>query len=482
MSCEQSPTAEEHEQRSPSPAISLLSTPSRVIGAVANSHGNSAYSPSTVPVAKIDEVAALRLEIFKPCRDRIRAAQMMLTWTREGEQVWMWPCHPDGCAFADYELPTAFEKYHIEIPQCPCAIQETDCTIRHNYHIWVMQQGQYRGKVAAACVLRGQGCAAWICLTDLLANNPDLPSQVYQQRSSNNLSPGTFISFVSLISLMLSMLESYIGLPGFNSLGLLRYNRNHNNNANISSGIQPITPPPPYTSKGKGFGSGSVANKSPSKGKASTFKKSVRSHAAGMVDPFIVPGPRPSHVSSTGTSRTSPSTSTFTLPPLPLPSDTGSRATPKDANTAPSIPQSSEPPSSTMPPSNQLSLNTQQPSTPSDDTTPRSKQNVYESVTIMPGDRPFGETACLWDPPDAKHIFTYNRHVPALQGVSMSDAIHMLSSDVGTTSKTFWHAFDQCNCGHFFTKEALHYNHGPVCPMWPYRDIPPRFSEHPSFQ
>ncbi|KAF8573045.1 hypothetical protein K439DRAFT_1625339, partial [Ramaria rubella] len=336
----------EEERRSPSPAISCLSTPSRA----PNTHDDSdPYSPSH-PIAEIDEVAALRIEIFKPCRDCLQDAQMMLTWTLKGEQVWMWPSHPDGHLFADYELPTAFEKYYIEIPQCPCAFQEIDPAKRHNYHIWVVQQGQYH---------------------DLLANNPDLPSQVYKERPLNDLSSG---------------------LPSFNSLGILHYVRNNNTNTNVLSGILPITPPSPYTT-GKG-------SKSPSKGKASTCKKRIRSHAAGGDDPFaICPGPKSSRTGSTSTLASSMSASKniqshvvdggdlFATVLGPGSSLTGSTAgaltMPKDVNTAPSVPESSEPSLSMMPPSNQLALNKQLLSM-STKTTPQSKQNVFENVTILP--------------------------------------------------------------------------------------------------
>ncbi|KAF8583479.1 hypothetical protein K439DRAFT_1617479 [Ramaria rubella] len=148
------------EWRSHSPAISNFSTPtkaSNIHGTIISSH---VYSPS-VPVAEVDEISMLQLETFKPCCDHIRGAQMMLSWTREGEQLWMWPSHPDGQLFADYELPTVFKRYYIALPQCPCTLQETNPAKKHDYHIWVMRDGIFRGKVAAACAFKGEGCAAW---------------------------------------------------------------------------------------------------------------------------------------------------------------------------------------------------------------------------------------------------------------------------------------------------------------------------------
>lgn len=90
----------------------------------------------------------------------------------------------------------------------------------------------------------------------------------------------------------------------------------------------------------------------------------------------------------------------------------------------------------------------------------------------MQGDCLVGDTSCLWEPPSAEQVYTYNRHVPALRGPALQEAFELLSSDIGIAPEKFWKAFDSCNCGRYFTKEALHYNHGPLCPQWPYMDVP----------
>ncbi|KAF8590636.1 hypothetical protein K439DRAFT_1611780 [Ramaria rubella] len=249
----------EDERRSPSPAISNFSTPtkaSNIHGAIISSH---VYSPP-VPVAEVDEISMLRLETFKPCRDHIKGAQMMLSWTHEGEQLWMWPSHPDGRLFANYELPTAFEQYYIALPQCPCALQETDPAKKHDYHIWVMWDGIF-------CV----------CLSDLLMKYLEMPSQMYKERPLHDLGPG---------------------LPRFNNSGILHFKKNTNSTPSkiqtgpsTMSNALPITPPPPYSNKGRGHGL-ATARRSPSKGPTSMLKRSVHSHAASMDDPFtVVPGP-----------------------------------------------------------------------------------------------------------------------------------------------------------------------------------------------
>ncbi|KAF8580319.1 hypothetical protein K439DRAFT_1619862 [Ramaria rubella] len=144
------------EERSPSPAATIFSTPSKTSNATQGSVVSpSRFSPS-VPIAEIDEVASLRLEIFRPCRDRIRAAEMMLTWGRNREQIWLWPSHQDGRLFADYELPTAFERYY-----------------KHDYHIWVVREDAFQ-----------------VCLTDPLTDHPDMPSQICQERPANDRTPG----------------------------------------------------------------------------------------------------------------------------------------------------------------------------------------------------------------------------------------------------------------------------------------------------
>ena len=77
------------------------------------------------------------------------------------------PCYADGKLYADYELPQAFNTLDIPFPQCPCATQETSSTKKHYYEIWVVQTGQFTGKVAAACAKRWNGCNTWrecVCL------------------------------------------------------------------------------------------------------------------------------------------------------------------------------------------------------------------------------------------------------------------------------------------------------------------------------
>ncbi|KAF8531400.1 hypothetical protein JB92DRAFT_2825152 [Gautieria morchelliformis] len=333
------------------------------------------------------------------------------------------PTHADGRLYTDYELPEAFEKSYIELPQCPCATQETNPATTHYYHIWVVQSGPY------------QACHRSTTLGD------------------------------QMISLVLVFQNG------------------------------DVTPPPPYRSaRNNRQGFGGITKVTGSSASKSGIKKHATLHPESNDDPFVVtPEPcSPSSIASSqltlsqlpipsvGTSR-SPSRVTrmsseslFTLPHLPLPSTT---------STAPTT-IGPAPPESEMLPSNQLELQTpsdSQTSTCYDNsfdiqTTPRSQQNLqlYEAVTVMPGDRRVGDTACLWEPPEANQVYVYNRHVPALCDNSLTRAFDCLSSGIGLSSETFWQALDQCNCGLYFTKETLHYLHGPQCPLWPYVDIPDR--------
>ena len=55
--------------------------------------------------------------------------------------------------------------------------------------------------------------------------------------------------------------------------------------------------------------------------------------------------------------------------------------------------------------------------------------------------------------------------------MALGDVQEQLAT-IGVSPETFWRAYDQCNCGRFFTKETLHYFHGPQCTQWPYVDTP----------
>lgn len=71
------------------------------------------------------------------------------------------PRHPNGHLYAAEELPSAFKQLVIDFPQCPCATQETDPDITHDYQIWVVQSGDFYGKVAAACLQKWNGCGSF---------------------------------------------------------------------------------------------------------------------------------------------------------------------------------------------------------------------------------------------------------------------------------------------------------------------------------
>ncbi|KAF8516032.1 hypothetical protein JB92DRAFT_3095734 [Gautieria morchelliformis] len=211
-------------------------TPKYATAAAAGAHASlnvldsspGSFSPrsshsSTPSLPDLDEVTTLHLETFGPYRERIRMAKMMLTWTRNGEKVYNWPCHADNQIYTPYELPQAFETLCLELPECPCATQETDPDTRHYYHIWVVQTCQYRGKVAAACAQKWQGCGTWICLTDFISDNPGLPVEVYAARPDTETGPG---------------------IPDFDRYGLLRSSQILS--TSCTSSPSPIKPPPPY--------------------------------------------------------------------------------------------------------------------------------------------------------------------------------------------------------------------------------------------
>ncbi|KAF8525441.1 hypothetical protein JB92DRAFT_2826779 [Gautieria morchelliformis] len=111
-------------------------------------------------------------------------------------------------------------------------------------------------------------------------------------------------------------------------------------------------------------------------------------------------------------------------------------------------------------------------------TTPWSRQNMYEQVTIMPvlfgqGDHNVSDTSCLWELPDARMVAVYNHHIPPLHSAEFDNTLASLQSHEGVEPEPFWQAFDMCNCNCLFTKEALHFMHGPKFPLWIYNDVPP---------
>ncbi|KAF8521874.1 hypothetical protein JB92DRAFT_3110966 [Gautieria morchelliformis] len=292
---------------------------------------------STPSLPDLDEVTTLRLETFGPYRKRIRMAKMMLTWTRNGEKVYNWPCHADNQIYTPYELPQAFETLCLELPECPCATQETDPDTRHYYHIWVVQTGQYRGKVAAACAQKWQGCGTW----NFISDNPGLPVEVYAARPDTETGP------------------VMLGLPEFDRYGLLRSSQILS--TSCTSLPSPIKPPPPYHQyhrQRRGGFSGVVKQSKRDSG----IKMKAQIPTASADDPFIVSPhlgtpstassalsipdlPLPLHSSLPLHSMT-PSTSMFTIPDLPLPSHSSQYP----ASKGPTVPASSL----DMPPSNQL--------------------------------------------------------------------------------------------------------------------------------
>ncbi|KAF8503935.1 hypothetical protein JB92DRAFT_2970128 [Gautieria morchelliformis] len=350
-----------------------VSSPS---GAVKSSHSvhSSMLSP-TSPYSGhpgVDEVSALWLGMFAPYHEGIRTAKMMLTWARSGERV-----------------------YHWSIIL---------------YEIWVIQSGRYKGKVAAACAQKYQGCGSWICLTDLIKENPDLPAEVYELRPDSDVGPG---------------------LPHFDRYGLLRpVHATPTSRSGISTS-SPISPPLPYQfNRGRRGGFSGVTKTAK---KDSGINKTLQRHPASVDDPFVV---GPSHSTSPSTPGSSSfsllnvseaqshsSSSMFTLLQVPLPSEAFFHSSDLPLSKGPIVLDSSKMPSSNHTGSHPQSHNDYSGSIP---TTPRSRHNLHESVTIMPG----------------------------------------------VDSTTFWRMFDMCNRNQFFTKEVLHYVHGPQCPVWVYSNNP----------
>ncbi|KAF8505329.1 hypothetical protein JB92DRAFT_2965288, partial [Gautieria morchelliformis] len=191
--------------------------------------------------------------------------------------------------------------------------------------------------------------------------------------------------------------------------------------ASCTSSPSLIKPPPPYHQyhwQRRGGFSGVVKQSKRDLG----IKMKAQIPTASADDPFIVSPhlgtpstassalsipdlPLPSHLSLPSHS-TTPSPSMFTIPDLPLPSHSSQYPASKGPTLAAFHTTTNSDSGYQSPPM-------YNGDTGAIETTPHSKRNLSyltDSVTIMPGDRRHGDTACLWEPPDAHTAFTYNRH------------------------------------------------------------------------
>ncbi|KAF8513688.1 hypothetical protein JB92DRAFT_3164707 [Gautieria morchelliformis] len=310
------------------------------------------------------DACGLWLKTFVPYHERISTAKMMLSWGRGGENMYRWPCYTDNWLYADYEIPDAFVSLYVEQPQCPCTTQETEPDVKHYYDIWVVENGPYKGKVAAGCAQRDEGY--------LIQENLDMPAQVYARRPEGDLGPD--IGFYA----------RYIAHSTKKDSGMSQ-----------SPVYLPASPDNPFVPR--------VPSDAPSK-----------------------------EVTALTTSATMP-------PPNP------------NARQKALGPRSDM--DSYIPRNNLLDI---------------AATRHSECAPTMPGNRLVGETACLWEPPDASMLLVYNRDIPPLCGPELEEVVARLRSNEGVDAVTFWKAFDQCNCTRFFRKEALHSVHGPNCAMWIY--------------
>jgi len=93
--------------------------------------------------------------------------------------------------------------------------------------------------------------------------------------------------------------------------------------------------------------------------------------------------------------------------------------------------------------------------------------NVTESCKV-PGDRRWGETACLFFFPEISELTKSNRQVHGLESEELTNIFAALSLPGGITPQVLWRAIDYCNCGRVFTKTYLHSTHGPTCSAYTY--------------
>ena len=86
----------------------------------------------------------------------------------------------------------------------------------------------------------------------------------------------------------------------------------------------------------------------------------------------------------------------------------------------------------------------------------------------MPGNRRWGETACLFFFPEISEFTKLNRQVPGLEGEELTNIFAALSSPEGITPQMLWRTIDYRNCGRVFTKTYLHSTHGATCASYTY--------------
>jgi hypothetical protein len=81
-------------------------------------------------------------------------------------------------------------------------------------------------------------------------------------------------------------------------------------------------------------------------------------------------------------------------------------------------------------------------------------------------DRYYGETDVLIDLPAPEELTLPNRNIPPLRGSDLEEVLKAMGSVDRVSPQLFWRAVDKCECGKYFTKEALHDKHSKACMYW----------------
>ncbi|HEV7738356.1 MAG TPA: hypothetical protein VGO47_13410 [Chlamydiales bacterium] len=91
-------------------------------------------------------------------------------------------------------------------------------------------------------------------------------------------------------------------------------------------------------------------------------------------------------------------------------------------------------------------------------------------------ERLYGETSSLAEPVDPELLLIKNRDIPPWTGMELKQQLLALDTVDGVDQDIIWRILDACDCGRWFTKQALHEKHRFVCPYW--HGIEPAYTKH----
>lgn len=84
---------------------------------------------------------------------------------------------------------------------------------------------------------------------------------------------------------------------------------------------------------------------------------------------------------------------------------------------------------------------------------------------VEPSERWFGDTSCLFEPPEPHYAIQKNADIPPLAGDDLLSALAKLNSGEGLVTDTFWRLYDKCDCSLWIRKDMLKHHLEKYCPI-----------------